>query len=109
VSGGTAAVRVAPGIVFHARTTDSIAAGGRVQVVVRPERVALLREPEKDSIAGRIVERVFSGDTVRFAVELDGGVTLRSTKPNADAYRAFRMDDRIWVRPEQCRAVQADA
>jgi ABC-type Fe3+/spermidine/putrescine transport system ATPase subunit len=109
VSGEIAAVQVAPGIVFQARTIDPTAAGTRVQVVVRPERVALLRQSEKACVAGRIVERVFSGDTVRFAVELDGGVILRSTKPNADAYRDFRMDDRIWVRPEQCRAVQADA
>jgi spermidine/putrescine ABC transporter ATP-binding subunit len=110
VSGETAAVQVAPGIVFQARATDATAVGGRVQVVVRPERVGLLRESSgRDCVAGRIVERVFSGDTVRFAVELDGGVTLRSTKPNADAFRALRTDERIWVRPEQCRAVQADA
>ena len=109
VSGESAAVQVAPGIVFQARTTEPVAGGSRVQVVVRPERVALLRDAEKDAVAGRIVERVFSGDTMRFAVELGGGVILRSTKPNVDAYRDFRMDDRIWVRPEQCRAVQADA
>jgi spermidine/putrescine ABC transporter ATP-binding subunit len=106
---GAASVQVAPGIAFHA-ASDGFRVGEAVQVIVRPERVALLREPPASGgVPGRIVERVFSGDLVRFTVEIEHGLALRSTKPNAQVFRDIRVDEKVWVVPEYCRAVQRDA
>jgi ABC-type Fe3+/spermidine/putrescine transport system ATPase subunit len=106
---GATAVQVAPGIAFHA-AADGFGVGEAVQVIVRPERVALLRErPASGGVPGRIVERVFSGDLVRFTVEIEHGLALRSTKPNAQVFRDIRVEEKVWVVPEYCRAVQRDA
>ncbi len=107
---GGATVQVAPGIAFHAASDGAVRVGEAVQIVIRPERVALLREPPASGgVPGRVVERVFSGDLVRFTVEIERGVTLRSTKPNAQLFRDIRVDEKVWVVPEHCRAVHPDA
>jgi spermidine/putrescine ABC transporter ATP-binding subunit len=107
---GAATVQVAPGIAFRAAADDGVQVGAAVQVIVRPERVALLREPPgAGGVPGRVVERVFSGDLVRFTVEIEHGFALRSTKPNAQTFRDIRVEEKVWVVPEHCRAVQPDA
>ena len=97
-------------IALGAAMSSPAAAGEAVQIIVRPERIGISRERPGggEAFAGRVVERVFSGDLVRFALDIDGGLTVRSTKPNLPEFRDIPQDAVVWVALDHCRAVRAD-
>ncbi len=78
----TAAIKVAP--------------GSSVRLAVRPERIILHADAPQDVpnlFAGEVVEALFLGDAMLYRICLEGGVSLRVSRPNMGS--AFRAGDRL--------------
>ena len=52
---------------------DGLAAGGTIQVFIRPEAVTLTRETGGDLLRGVVFERTFLGEKADYLLEMDGG------------------------------------
>ena len=78
--------------------------GGAVHVAVRPEKIALSKEPPEDSTGrntarGVVREIAYLGDVSIYLVELESGKTVRATMPNL-ARRAdlpISWDDEVYL------------
>jgi putrescine transport system ATP-binding protein len=77
--------------------------GGRLWVALRPEKIAITREPPpvtSENCAQGIVDGIaYMGDLSVFRIKLDGGMTLKVTQPNLVRHSDTRVDwdDRVWV------------
>ena len=107
-NGASALVEIADGIRLPAKTGRSgFQAGDRTFVMIRPERMDLtLQEPNRqDAIPGRIAKRVFSGESISFEVEAANGIRLLCSKPSLPHFRDLRLDQGVWIIPDECRAL----
>ncbi|HQR39724.1 MAG TPA: ABC transporter ATP-binding protein [Blastocatellia bacterium] len=74
-------------------SASGLPAGSGVFLVARVESLELSHEERSNSLAGRIVDRVFLGSTWRVAIDLDEpGIRVRALAPR-DV-----QEERIWVR-----------
>ena len=75
-------VRLDGGAVVRARRA-SLAAGTACTLSLRPERVVLAPGPgEPGTLAGRVLEVVYAGDTIRYWAEAEGGARFLAKRPN---------------------------
>ncbi len=97
ISGDEARVRLDNGrdgtLLWSAVTTETLAAGQHVALVVRPEALGLAAAEDPDALPGRIVERRFTGALTYGLVRLTTGVEIEVL---IDPDR-FPSDDRVFV------------
>jgi ABC-type Fe3+/spermidine/putrescine transport system ATPase subunit len=81
-----------------------LAAGDRVDVMIRPERIEISTNApaEGSALDGRVVKRVFSGDMMALTLRTDDGLELTVRKPSSGRYRDIASGDRVWIVPEDC-------
>jgi hypothetical protein len=79
--------------------------------MVRPERLELCLSPPDGgtSIEVQVIKRVFSGDTMTFTVRAARGLELVCQKPSLASFRGVETGARVWVRPQDCRALPREA
>lgn len=99
-------LRHSSGLTFSARAPEqSVAAGTECLVCVRPTRVDVRPGSDAQGWPGKVIERVFLGDKVRFLVE-SGGETLISTVSNQGVGWVPTVGDEVsasW--PSSCASV----
>ena len=77
--GGIATVKAPNGAVILVATEAEIAVGGNCLIAIRPERMSLVggtAPSRRNEIAGRIVQRIFSGSIVKLIVDAGSGLML---------------------------------
>ena len=79
------------------------APGGRLWVAVRPEKIAISRDPPADTrencVRGVVEGIAYMGDTSVFKVKLAAGRSLKITQPNLIRHTEERIgwDDHVWL------------
>jgi len=81
---------------------SSAAAGDRVKVVVRAEKV-VLAAPQATPLAGRIIDVDYLGALARYEVELAGGQRLRALSSLHEKARGLGESVSVAIDPEHCR------
>jgi putative spermidine/putrescine transport system ATP-binding protein len=80
-------VELASGEKLSCRGAHDPAPGDKVLAVVRPERIAIRREPPKDgeqkTIAGRVSDTLYLGHTIKLEVRLADGTTVMTQSTSA--------------------------
>ncbi len=110
-NGSSVAIAVADGITFEAPRTDGAGAVGEdVFLMVRPERVEVMREkPETGTaLSARITKRVFSGDMLALTLTAPDGLEIVSRKPSVSRYRDLDEGSEVWMVLEDCRMLPRD-
>ena len=89
---------------------QSLGAGDRVYVMIRPERIDLVSEPPAGGVATpvTIAKRVFAGDVIAFQLRTDHGLLLHCSKPSVAEYRALAPGAAVWAVVRDCRALRRD-
>ena len=85
VAGGRAELRTGDGVALRVAAADGVAAGQRVTLAVRPERVRLLGdgEPAPENVLSGTVDSVnFQGDSILYRVACGAGRFLLALQPN---------------------------
>jgi len=72
-----------------------LAAGDSAELMLRPESLALVGAAAGEALAGRVLERRYTGAASRFRVAAENGLELELVAPSA----AARVDDEVWVAP----------
>ena len=99
LDGGTAQLRIGPGIDVQASAPDGMTGGGRVTAAVRPERVALQAAGDGPALTGLVENVVYFGTDTTFHLTLDGGGPFVVRVQNREgARRSFDRGDRVAVR-----------
>ena len=75
---------------------DGLAAGGTIQVFIRPEAVTLTRETGGDLLRGVVVERTFLGEKADYLLEMDGG-RLSATAYDPLRHGTFAVGETVGV------------
>ena len=70
---------------FRLACAAGSAAGGAVAVAIRPHAIALVDAPGQNVVPARLLRATFLGPVREFLVETSGGITLRVTRPAAEA------------------------
>ncbi|MCC7280779.1 MAG: ABC transporter ATP-binding protein, partial [Acetobacteraceae bacterium] len=75
-SAGT--VRAEGGLLIHVQSTDGLASGRPVKIVVRPEAMRLLGNGDEadNTLSGTLTDRVFGGGVFRHFVSIEHGPVL---------------------------------
>ena len=85
ISGEEVTVRTAKGAVISASAREPLSTGDTVQVVIRPERVALAGSSEGATQVKAVVKEViYHGDHLRVAVDAEGCSELVARLPHSD-------------------------
>jgi spermidine/putrescine transport system ATP-binding protein len=61
---------------------DSAAAGQRVRLMVRPEKIRLSADETDNALRGRVESAVYLGESTQWRVRLDGGQTITALEQN---------------------------
>jgi spermidine/putrescine ABC transporter ATP-binding subunit len=72
-------------------------AGERVRLAVRPERIRLRDGSGPGHIPGRITQATYMGDTVVYAIDLNGGASVRSRISLGDSTTERSVGDAVLV------------
>jgi spermidine/putrescine transport system ATP-binding protein len=87
-AGGTVQVQVAEGVLVKADASaePTAAAGQRVTLAIRPEKLHLHGRPgDENQLAGTVEDVVYIGTDTHYGVRLPGGHKVRVREQNADA------------------------
>ena len=97
-AGAAVAFETRRGAKLHA-TAGPGATPGAAVLFVRPEKIALAREPDDqgDAILGTVRDVVYVGESCRYHVELDTGDSLIAKQMNAVTRAAHAPGDRVTV------------
>ncbi len=98
IEGGAARVRIEGGgevVSWRALAAEELAAGERVELVVRPEALRLVDGGSPDALSGRVVGRRYGGPVTYYRVALGPGVEVEVLA----AADAARVGDRVAVAP----------
>lgn len=107
-NGSMVSIEVAGGRRFEARHGGvALACGDEAYLMIRPERVDILHAASSEAgvLPAEIVKRVFSGNMIAFTVRTEDGLEFICKKPSLLRYREVAPGDRVWVKPEDCRAL----
>ena len=113
VSGKRCTVRIAGDARIEATLASPLAAGSRVTVSLRPERVQLaaatptMGRTPGCTLAGRLREVIYLGDHVRARVALPSNDDFTVKRPIDEAHKLPQTGDAVevaWL-PEHCRAL----
>lgn len=88
-------VRLPSGARWPAAASERLAEGVPVDLVARPEGLALSFEKAPDAVAGEVVDRRFAGASAFFVVRLDSTGEVEVTA----ARGAVKVGDRVFVSP----------
>jgi spermidine/putrescine transport system ATP-binding protein len=86
---------------------DGPAAGRRVRLLVRPEKINLTSEPSQKSLKGKIEAAIYLGESTQWRVGIEGGQTLTVLEQNWRAYKSAeaRIGETVFVSWEPDSAV----
>ncbi len=90
-------------------THDTFAPGATCTLSLRPERIVLAPAPAPaGGLAGRVVEAVYAGDTIRYWIETEGAPRLLAKRPNDGQGPVLRPGDPVSVawRSEDCKVFE---
>jgi ABC-type Fe3+/spermidine/putrescine transport system ATPase subunit len=101
-------IRIGNGAVVHAPLPEGFSAGSKVQISVRPEKIALDElEDGMVSLKGKIEQRIYQGINTQVTVSLGDGarlVALEQQTYRAEADSRWEPDTEVTVgwHPEHC-------
>jgi ABC-type Fe3+/spermidine/putrescine transport system ATPase subunit len=75
---------------------DSLTAGGKIQVFIRPEAVTLTRKTGTDLLSGVVAERTFLGEKADYLLEMEGG-RLSATAYDPLRHGTFAVGEKVGV------------
>ncbi|HDM89204.1 MAG TPA: TOBE domain-containing protein [Candidatus Bathyarchaeota archaeon] len=80
-----------------ASTDKSRRAGERVVIAFRPEFAAIRKEKGRNTLPGKIINTIYSGNLLRLTIELPGGdeITVKKTIRTGEAFP--RLGERVMV------------
>lgn len=102
-------VRTGNGLQIMVERTDAVQRGDRVRIAVRPDDVAISRDPFRDelnSYVASVHSALFLGGSIQYQLDLDG-LRLIAQGPR---YLRFAQGERVYVRisAERCNVLTAD-
>jgi ABC-type Fe3+/spermidine/putrescine transport system ATPase subunit len=100
-------VELEPGVTISATCSEgALVAGGRAQLLIRPERVDLAEQKTGDgAISVTITKRSFSGDRIILELDAGNGRRLLAHRPSVAAHRALTPGRKLWATPGECWAM----
>lgn len=90
------------GVTLHLDSSDELAAGTRVIVAIRPEKIEINKsEPEQteNRCQGKVEEIAYQGSLSIYRIKLSNGTVVRVTMPNhaRTTERPVDWDDDVWL------------
>ncbi|MDQ8728497.1 ABC transporter ATP-binding protein [Bradyrhizobium sp. LHD-71] len=85
------------GPIVEATAMQAVAAGSRVRLAVRPERIALANA-ENATLTARVTDAIYAGNATRLILEAPGGLQLRLRLPVGGERVAPRLGELVGLR-----------
>jgi ABC-type Fe3+/spermidine/putrescine transport system ATPase subunit len=82
-----------------------LAAGERAVLMLRPERIELVAEPNGDAAAMTVVKRIFQGDRILFELATRQGATVYCSMPSIETWRGIAAGAEVGACFRECRAI----
>ena len=104
IEGGRAVCHLGGGHELTCDAVDGIGVGSKVHMSIRPERLYMSNEPEKDgSLHGRVKENIFIGTDISTIVELDDApdFVVRTSNSDRGNKRIFEPGTDMFVNMEK--------
>jgi ABC-type Fe3+/spermidine/putrescine transport system ATPase subunit len=108
MSGGEVLVEVGDLRVPALPVKPGLAVGERAVLMLRPERIELLVQPNGDASAMTVVKRIFQGDRILFELATRQGATVHCSMPNLETWRDIAAGTQVGARFRECRAIPAE-
>jgi len=70
-----------------AATSDGLATGQRVRLLIRPEKISISSEGSEERVSGVIESAVYLGESTQWRVAIDGEQTITVLEQNKQAFR----------------------
>ena len=99
----------ANGLRFSVAGAESAAVGGRAILVIRPEKLSLVRRTaDEQSIRGEVRERVYVGDFTRYRVEVAKELVMTAKVQNNRSAVIAEAEESVelFFNPEDARILQ---
>ena len=90
-------IEIAEGLLVKGRATSGVAPNAKGRLMVRPEKVILTKEESDQARSGTITQVLYLGDSTRYRVELDPGLSLLVCAHNRAGQPLHRVGDRVSV------------
>jgi len=95
VSNGATAVTLASGVAVDVASPGRLEPGGRVTVVVRPQKLSPAAMASGNKLSGRVVSTSYLGGNAIYEIDIGGGAIIRANMPISG--RVFREGEAIEV------------
>ncbi|WP_439496339.1 ABC transporter ATP-binding protein [Bosea sp. (in: a-proteobacteria)] len=96
-SGGPVTVVLDGGALVAATAVDPVAAGGRVRLAVRPERLAVVAA-DGAALTARVNEAIYAGNATTLILEGPNGLPFRVRLPAGSQHAAPALGDQVGLR-----------